>query len=141
MGTPDAIAEKAKFIVVFDGVCNLCTASVQFIIKRDSKHRFMFCSFQSDYAQQILKDHSINFIEPESIILITKEGTLYESDAALTIARHLSGAWPLLYAFKIFPRFIRDSVYKWIARNRYRFFGKKNACWIPTPELQARFLN
>ena len=141
MGTPRAIAEDDKFIVVFDGVCNLCTASVQFIIKRDSKHRFKFCSFQSNFAQEILSDHSINFIEPESILLITKQGILYESDAALTIARHLSGAWPMLYVFKILPRFIRDSIYKWIARNRYRFFGKKNACWIPTPELRGRFLD
>jgi predicted DCC family thiol-disulfide oxidoreductase YuxK len=128
-------------IVLFDGVCNLCSGAVQFIIARDSRSRFQFSSLQSAFAQRELSNRGLGG-RPLSTIVLLKEGkTLQKSDAVLEIARHLGGAWPVLYAFKVIPRVIRDYVYDVIARNRYRWFGKKDACWLPTPALRARFLD
>lgn len=127
-------------IVLFDGICNLCNASVQFIIRHDSSVRFHFAALQSDYAKRVLSENGLNPDGLESILL-SKEGKVYfRSDAALEIARELDGLWPLLYAFRIIPPFIRDMVYNGIARNRYRWFGKRDACMIPTPELRDRFI-
>lgn len=127
-------------IVLFDGVCNLCAGSVQFIIRRDPNAMFQFTSLQSDSGQQLLEKFNIDKKLLHSIILIKGDQSFQRSDAALEIARKLSGAWPVLYAFKILPQFFRDSIYNWISRNRYRLFGKKDTCWIPTPELKKRFL-
>jgi predicted DCC family thiol-disulfide oxidoreductase YuxK len=137
MGTPDPL----RPVVLFDGVCNLCSGSVQFIIKRDPTNAFQFASLQSAYGQQEINRLGIRDLNLQSIILVDRDTFFTRSNAALEIARKLRGAWPLLYAFKIVPRFIRDIIYNWIARNRYRFFGKKDACWIPTPELKARFID
>lgn len=139
MGAPGAVESK-QFIVLFDGVCNLCNASVQFILKRDPDHRFKFASLQSAFGQQKLKEYGYESNDLVSIMLVTKRGVLQRSDAALEIAKHLSGLWFLLYVFKIIPRFIRDAIYNWVARNRYSFFGKRTSCWIPTPDLSSRFL-
>lgn len=126
-------------VVLFDGVCNLCSGAIQFVIKRDPLVKFHFASLQSNYGQQLLTQLELNTESLYSIILI-QDGKFYQrSDAALEIARKLSGGWPLLYGLKIFPRFLRDAVYNFIARYRYRWFGKKDACWIPTPDLKARF--
>jgi predicted DCC family thiol-disulfide oxidoreductase YuxK len=130
---------STESVVLFDGVCNLCSGAVQFVIERDPKARFKFASLQSAYGQQQLLHVGIQSQSLYSIILI-HDGKFYQrSDAALEIARHLTGGWPLLYGFKIVPRFLRDSVYNFIARHRYHWFGKKDACWLPTPELKARF--
>ena len=129
-------------IVLFDGVCNLCTSSVQFIINRDPAGIFRFASLQSAYAQGALKQHGIS-TSPDDLfsIILLANGKIYSrSDAALEIARYLSGWWPALRVFKIVPRFIRDAVYNWISLNRYKIFGKKEACMIPDPELKMRFL-
>jgi predicted DCC family thiol-disulfide oxidoreductase YuxK len=128
-------------VVLFDGVCNLCSNSVQFIIKRDPKARFKFASLQSVFGQAELTRLKLNPNQLHSIILIQGDAFLERSTAALEIARHLSGVWPLVYIFKIVPRFLRNPVYNWIARNRYRWFGKKNECWLPTPDLRDRFLD
>ena len=126
---------------MFDGVCNLCNASVRFIIKRDRKARFKFASLQSSYAAGLLQKLDFDSQGVDSIVLY-EEGALYvRSTAALRIAKHLDGLWPLLYAFIIVPPFIRDAVYDFIARNRYQWFGKKEQCEVPTPELAARFLD
>ena len=166
MGSPRAITRQ-PFVVLFDGVCNLCSGSVQFIIKRDPHERFKFASLQSEYGKRQLLAHGFNPNELHSIILLVpgaqgslarghrkppniNTSTLSEhqhikaynrSNAALEIAKHLSGLWPMFYMFKIIPRFIRDWLYNRIAQNRYRFFGKKDACLIPTPELRFRFLD
>lgn len=128
-------------LVLFDGVCNLCSASVQFIIRRDPNGNFKFASLQSDIGQKILREYSLNPGYLHSIILIHK-GKVYErSDTALQISRLLKNPWPVLYyLFWPVPRFIRDLFYAFIARNRYRFFGKRNACMIPTDDLRSRFL-
>jgi predicted DCC family thiol-disulfide oxidoreductase YuxK len=128
-------------VIYFDGVCNLCSSSVQFILKRDKKSLFRFAALQGNAGRQMLQEAGFNQVEPESVIL-QENGKIYaHSTAALKIARHLSGLWPLLYGFIIVPTFIRDGVYRYIARNRYRWFGKKEECWLPRPEWRVRFLD
>lgn len=134
------IEEAKKAIILFDGVCNLCESSVQFVLLRDKNAYFKFASLQSDIAQKFLNKKGMNATHFKSIVLI-ENGKIYQrSDAALKIARKLSGGWKLLYAFIIVPRFIRDGVYDFIAANRYKWFGKKEGCMIPAPEWQNRFL-
>jgi predicted DCC family thiol-disulfide oxidoreductase YuxK len=128
-------------IILFDGVCNLCSGSVQFIINRDPKAKFKFASLQSSYGQKQLEKNRLDKSSLHSIIVIKDGVMLQRSDAALEIAKQLSGLWPGLYIFKILPRFFRDGVYNWIAQNRYRWFGKKDACWLPSPELKSRFID
>lgn len=140
MGTPGAVIPMHANVILFDGMCNLCSGSVQFIIKRDPRAKFQFASLQSALGQSQLERFGLDKTELHSIILIREDHFLQRSDAALEIARHLNAGWPLFYGFKILPRFLRDGIYTWIANNRYRFFGKKDSCWIPTPELKDRFL-
>lgn len=128
-------------VILFDGVCNLCTASVTFVIQRDADAKFRFASLQSSFGQKSLAEQGIDTQYFDTVMLI-KNGKVYtRSDAALEIARELSGLWPALYAFKIFPSLLRNLVYDWIAKNRYKWFGKKDSCMIPTPELKARFID
>lgn len=134
--------EKNKKIILFDGVCNLCNNSVQFVIKRDKKDIFRFAALQSDPGQQLLKERGIDPEETDSIVLIEPDMAYYtRSQAAIEIASELGGGWPLLRIFEhILPRTLRDGLYNFIARNRYKWFGKKDQCMIPTPELKAKFL-
>ncbi len=130
-----------KLIVLFDGVCNLCNRSVQFIIRHDRKGRFLFAALQSDAAQALLEQlHTPVPGSPESIILVYNNRVYHYSDAVLQIARRLDGAWPLAYAGIVLPRFVRDPIYRFIARNRYRWFGRQESCMLPSPALKARFL-
>lgn len=129
-------------IVYFDGECNLCNGSVQFIIRRDPRKRFLFAALQSAAgakAKDEMTHHGKDKV-PDSVVLYYKGRYLVKSTAALTIAKLLGGAWPVLYAGIILPRFIRDGIYEFISRNRYKWFGKRNECMIPTPELRERFL-
>ncbi len=125
-------------IILFDGVCNLCNGAVQFIIERDKKQQFRFASLQSDFGQQYQQQVGAAV---DSILLVKNDKIYQKSSAALRIARHLDGLWPLLFLFIIVPPFIRNSIYDWIARNRYRWFGKQDSCWLPTPDLKALFLD
>jgi len=126
-------------VILFDGVCNLCTSSVQFIIRRDKKSLFQFASLQSAYGGQQLRDLNLPSREFNSLILVSDK-VYQKSSAALEITRHLSGAWPVLYIFKLVPRFFRDWIYEGVSKNRYRLFGKKEECMIPAPELKSRFI-
>jgi len=129
-----------KSIILFDGVCNLCNGFVNFLIARDSKNQFLFGSLQSPQATEILTRFNAPTTEMTTVIL-TENGQLYSrSTAVLKIFRKMGGLWPLLYAFIIIPPFIRDPIYHLIAKNRYRMFGRKDACMIPTPALKAKFL-
>ncbi len=130
----------ANAVILFDGVCNLCNGAVNFIIDRDPKARFTFAPLQSVPGQALLKEKIPEAKNLDSIILVNRNEVKIKSDAALSIAYRLSGLWPALIVFKIIPRFLRDHVYDWIARNRYRFFGKRNQCRMPNPELKSRFL-
>ncbi len=128
-------------ILLFDGVCNLCTGVVQFVIERDTQNKFRFASLQSEAGQAFLQKFRLPTQKFDSFILIEGDRYYTESRAALRLARQLPGAWSWLYGFIIVPKFIRDFVYRTVARNRYRWFGTQESCMIPTPELQARFLN
>ncbi len=129
-------------IILFDGVCNLCNASVLFIIDRDPSAHFHFAPLQSDVARELMDraGEPIPSGDPDSIVLLANGRVYRSSTAALRIARQLGGPTRLLAAFVIVPRPIRDLVYRWIARNRYRWFGRTEACRVPTPALAARFL-
>jgi predicted DCC family thiol-disulfide oxidoreductase YuxK len=129
-----------KKIVLFDGVCNLCSGSVQFILKRDKENQFLFGSLQNKYGQQMLKQYHLPADAFNSFMLLEGNKLYTKSSGALRMLKHLGGGWALLYGFIIVPKFIRDAVYNFIARNRYRWFGKKEVCWLPKPEWRERFL-
>ncbi|MCF6347729.1 MAG: thiol-disulfide oxidoreductase DCC family protein [Flavobacteriaceae bacterium] len=129
-----------RSIILFDGVCNLCNNSVQFIIKRDKKQRFLYASLQSDAAQSILLQFQLKNSDFDSIILIENEKIYQKTTAILKIIKQLNGIWKLGYVFIIIPKFIRDFIYNIIAKNRYKWFGKREVCMIPTKELKMRFL-
>ncbi|MEG0259482.1 MAG: thiol-disulfide oxidoreductase DCC family protein [Lysinibacillus sp.] len=126
-------------IILFDGICNFCDSSVQFIIKRDHQGYFRFASIQSEIGQKILQQQDV----PESIdsvILIEGNQVFIESTAALKISRRLDRLWPLCYVFLMVPPFIRDGCYRIFAKRRYRWFGKKESCMLPNLEERQRFL-
>jgi predicted DCC family thiol-disulfide oxidoreductase YuxK len=128
-------------IILFDGVCNLCNGFVQFIIRHDSAGYFQFTSLQSEVGQRLLAQYGTTVATtPETVVLI-KQGRLYtHSTAVLHILRSLGGAWQLFYAGLLLPRVVRDAVYRFVARHRYRWFGQQDACMLPTPDLAQRFL-
>jgi predicted DCC family thiol-disulfide oxidoreductase YuxK len=134
------VMEYEAPVIFFDGFCNLCSGAVQFTIKRDHNNIFRFASLQSDYAKEKLKKLATLPKEGESMVLLENGKFYVRSTAALRVAKRLGGLWPLLYGFIIIPRFIRDAVYNYIAKNRYKWFGKQESCWMPTPELKEKFL-
>ncbi len=127
-------------IVFFDGVCNLCNGAVDFIINRDPHRKFRYASLQSELAKKVLTERGVNTNSMLTMILLKDNQLLYRSDAALEIARELSMPWPAFYVFKVIPRFIRDSIYNLVSRNRYRWFGKRDTCRIPTDAERGLFL-
>src|SRR4030095_10350190 len=127
-------------VILFDGVCNLCTGSVQYVIKHDPKRIFRFASLQSNFGEKVLRQYNLPVDTFNSFLLLNKDRIYTRSTAALLVARRLKGISKLLYGFIIIPKFIRDWVYDLIAKHRYKWFGKKNECWIPTPELKALFM-
>ena len=135
-GLPDGHA-----LVLFDGVCNLCSASVNFIIDRDPGAHYFFASLQSETGQRILRQLDWDDKQPASVVLLDRGSVFFESSAGLHIARKLSGLWPLLSVGLIIPPPVRNLIYRWIASNRYRWFGKTDACRLPTPDLKRRFLD
>jgi predicted DCC family thiol-disulfide oxidoreductase YuxK len=138
------MTDSAPAIILFDGVCNLCNGFVQFVIRQDPAGRFRFAALQSAAGQAVLKAHGLDAAtlaaEPDSVLL-ELDGQFYShSDAVLLIARALGGPWRLLLAGYVLPRAWRDAAYRFVARHRYRWFGRQESCWLPTPELRARFL-
>jgi|SRR5690554_4088441 len=127
-------------IILFDGVCNLCNGAINYVIKRDPNNVFKFAALQSEIGQELTAKFKIDGSKVDSIILIDGDKHYEKSTAALYIAKHLSGAYPLLFGFIIVPKFIRNAVYDYVARNRYKWFGKKDKCMIPTAELKNKFL-
>ena len=127
-------------IILFDGVCNLCDGFVQFVIRHDGKRQFRFASLQSETGQEILASHSLPADQLSTIVLSCGDEFFTKSDAALRILSNLNGISSLAGIFLILPRFVRDVFYDLVARNRYRLFGRKDVCMIPTPELRERFL-
>lgn len=127
-------------IILFDGVCNLCNGAVNFVIKRDTGNVFKFTPLQEKQGVLLLKTHAVDTQKLDSIVLIENEKVYVKSSAALRIARKMSNLWPLFFVLLIIPSFIRDGVYDFIAKNRYKWFGKKEQCMIPTQGLREKFL-
>ena len=128
-------------ILLFDGVCNLCNGFIQFIIERDKEAVFRFASLQSPFGQTLLKNYQLPTDTIDTVVLIENGKSYTHSMVPLRVAKQLGGLWALFYIFVLVPRPIRDVVYSWIARNRYKWFGKEEQCWLPTPELKSRFLD
>ena len=127
-------------IILFDGVCNLCNGAVNFVIKRDPRNVFKFTPLQEKQGVLLLKKHAVDSRKLDSIVLIENGNVYIKSSAALRIARKMSNLWPLFFVLLIIPSFIRDGVYDFIAKNRYKWFGKKEQCMIPTPGFREKFL-
>lgn len=128
-------------VILFDGVCNLCNSSVNFVIDRDAKRYFRYAALQSETGQAFLKKNGLNAEDFDSLVLVEGDQFYRKSTAALRIARKLDGMWPLFYIFKIIPPFIRNIFYDLVAKNRYKMFGRSDQCRIPTPELKSLFLD
>ena len=133
-------SSEKKSIILFDGMCNFCNTSVNKIIKYDKKNVFKFAAIQSDAGKKLLTELSIDTLKIDSILLIENNTLFAKSTAVLKIAKQLSGLYKLGYAFIIIPLFIRDTIYNFIAKNRYKWFGKKESCMIPSIEVREKFL-
>ncbi len=131
---------ECREIILFDGVCNFCNSAINFVIKRDKKVRLHFAPLQSTTGQQLLATHQLPIDEMKTFVFIEKGRAYTRSTAALRVCKYLNGLWPLCYVFIIIPKFIRDGVYNWVARNRYKWFGIKQECMVPTPDIRSRFL-
>lgn len=131
---------ETKSVILFDGVCNLCNASIDFVLKRDKKDHFRVGALQEEPGKKLLAKFKVNPEYLDSLVLIEDRQIYFRSTAALKIAKKLSGVWPLFHGFIILPTGIRDGIYNWIGSNRYHWFGKKNTCRLPTREERAKFL-
>ncbi|TAH20744.1 MAG: thiol-disulfide oxidoreductase DCC family protein [Cytophagales bacterium] len=129
-----------KNIVLFDGVCNLCNGAVNFLIDHDKNNVLYFASLQSDFGQEVLKDYGMKTNDFDTFVFLKNGKPFTRSQAALEVLHQLGGGWSSLYLFRFVPSFVRDSIYKLVAKNRYRLFGQREACRMPTPELKAKFL-
>lgn len=134
------MSNKQTNILLFDGVCNLCNSIVRFTIKRDPKGKFKFASLQSESGQALLKQFGLPINDFDSFVFISNDQYFLKSSAGLHVLKELGGLWKLFYAFIIFPRPLRDFVYNIIAKTRYKIFGKRDICMVPTPTLMERFL-
>ncbi|MEO9143998.1 MAG: DCC1-like thiol-disulfide oxidoreductase family protein [Ginsengibacter sp.] len=128
-------------VILFDGVCNFCNSTINFVIKKDKKAVLRFATLQSDIADKLLAGNHTEKMDLSSFVFIEKDKIYTRSKAALRVCRYMKGLWPLMYGFIIVPPFIRDGIYNWVARNRYQWFGKKEVCMVPAPEIRSRFLN
>ncbi len=130
-----------KPIIIFDGVCNFCNAIVNFIIRQDKKNVFLFTALQSESGKKLMEQYQINWQQTDSFVLIEKNKAYTKSNAALRLYNKLPWYWKWTQLLWIFPRFIRDWVYGIIAKNRYKWWGKRKECMVPTPELKKKFLD
>jgi predicted DCC family thiol-disulfide oxidoreductase YuxK len=137
MSAPDPAAHP---IVLFDGVCNLCHGAVRFLLEHDKNARLRFASLQSDVGRALLAEHDLDADALDTIVFVDAAGAHVRSDAALRIVRVLGPPWSWLRVLAVLPRPLLDATYDFVARNRYRWFGKKDACPMPRPELQDRFI-
>jgi predicted DCC family thiol-disulfide oxidoreductase YuxK len=135
---PDAVASS---IIVFDGVCHLCNGWVRFLLRHDRRARFRFASMQSDAGRGLLVAHGIDPDDPASFLLLEAGIARTDSDAILRVLATLGGPWRAAALLRILPSALRDPVYRWVARHRYRLFGRRDACSMPSPETAARFLD
>ena len=127
-------------VVIFDGVCKLCARSIKFILAHESKPALRFTPLQSPSGRRLMRECGLDVEDAKTFVLLANGKTYTKSDAAIQLARFLGGGWQLLGAVRLIPRPIRDWGYDFLARNRYRWFGRHDVCMIPTPELKARFI-
>lgn len=135
---PETVREGP--VLLFDGVCNLCNGFVQWVIERDPAGEFSFAALQSDAGQTLLERHDLPTADFDTVVLVEGDDYFTKSTAALRVARRLGLPYSLLYAFVVVPRFLRDRVYDLVAEHRYRVFGRRDSCMMPTPERRDRFL-
>ncbi len=133
-------ALQHKTILLFDGYCNFCSNTVQFILKHEKNQDLFFASLQSEAGIELLKKYNIDPATTDSLVFIENDTASVRSSAALKVAKRLKGLYPALYAFMIVPAFLRNVVYDFIARNRYKWFGKSDSCMLPDPSVKKRFL-
>ncbi len=131
--------EKQNPVILFDGVCNLCNGTVDFLLKRDRRKQFRYAALQSESGKALIQKFHIPE-QTDSVILINLNKVYFESDAAIEICNLLPYPWRLGIIFQIIPKIIRDKIYRWVAKNRYRWFGKRETCRIPTPEEKEFFM-
>lgn len=129
-----------KKIILFDGYCNLCNSYVNFIIRKDKNNNFKFSSLQSGYGKSISEKFELPGQNYDSFLFVENERCYIKSTAALRVAKNLPGLWKMFYIFIIIPPFIRNALYDFVAKRRYKWFGKKESCLIPTPELKEKFI-
>jgi len=141
MEIPQLDIEKGKVVVLYDGVCNLCNLTVQFIIKRDRKDKFRFAALQSEFGKRYSAFIPQSEGIPESVALIYGNQIALRSNAIIKICWAIGGIWQLMIIGKIIPRFFRDMIYNFIAQRRYRYFGRRASCLVPRKEYLAKFLN
>ena len=127
-------------IILFDGVCNFCNGAVNFTIKRDKKNTIRFAALQSNAGKELIQQYGLPADDMRSFILIENGKVYNRSTAALKVCRYLSGLWPLCYGLIIVPAFMRNGIYDWIAKNRYKWFGERQECMIPSQDIRAKFL-
>jgi predicted DCC family thiol-disulfide oxidoreductase YuxK len=135
------VDDKPDHIVLFDGVCNLCTRSVQFILRHDKREVFTFASIQSERGQALLLKHHLPLDEIDSFVLISHSSVYIEGDAAHEVARRFGGIWRALVLFYIFPKAVRDGVYRFVASRRFKWFGRRDTCFMPSTKFNRRFLS
>jgi predicted DCC family thiol-disulfide oxidoreductase YuxK len=145
------VPANSHAVILFDGVCNLCNASVRFVLRRDRRKHFRFASLQSEAAKQLMSEMASSprsdgadgrpLSGPNSMVLLTGGRCFVKSDAVIRIAGRLGRLWPLLWVFAVIPRSLRDGAYDWVARNRYRWFGRTESCPAPAPGEAARFIS
>lgn len=128
-------------VLLFDGVCNLCCSSVQFVLARNKKQNIRFASLQSEFGQKALQEAHLPIDYTSSLVLLEDGKIFVKSEAALRLSKHLNGMWKIWSVFLLVPSFIRNPVYDFIARHRYRWFGKQEVCWLPDPKWKGRFLD
>ena len=128
-------------LLLFDGVCNLCAGSVQFVLRHDRSGLVRFCSIQSETGSKLYREHGFDPQRPDTMLLITDHGAFSQSDAALELSRLMGGWLNIMFVLRCVPRPVRDAAYRFIASNRYRLFGKKDQCWLPRPEWKERFVS
>ncbi len=131
---------KEHPLILFDGICNFCNSAVNFVIKKDKEAVIHFAPLQSPKGRLYLKQYNYPVNNLNSFVFIEDNKVYTKSTAALKVCRHLKGGWPLCYGFIIVPKFIRDGIYSWVEKNRYNWFGVRQECMMPTPEVRSRFV-
>jgi predicted DCC family thiol-disulfide oxidoreductase YuxK len=127
-------------LILFDGVCNLCSALVQFVIRHDPAAKFRFAAIQSEIGGEIFQSHGLDPADLQTFVFVSNGQVFLRSDAAIEVVSRFGGAWRIFRIFRFVPKVLRDAIYSFIARNRYRWFGRKEVCMVPTPEISERFL-